>query len=98
MNFVHLYINKEVLVSNNRNTLKVGNLIALVESKNTNSMKLISKDNFSYVSSSVYLHMGMKITLIRNYLNAGLSNRSIRIIKEKEIACKPRKIPPPPSS
>ena len=38
--------------------------------------------SFGNLSSSMYLFIGVKVVLMRNYLNIGLSNGSIGITKE----------------
>ena len=80
---VHLYTNnKDVLTHNNRNIVKVGNPIALVESENIGNAKSMNNENFGNLSSSIYLYVSTKVSLSRNYLNVALSNGSVSIIKE----------------
>ena len=83
MDIVHVCLNnKEVLIHNNRNIVKVGNPIALVELKNTGNAKSMNNKNFGNSSLNIYLCIGEKVALIRNHLNAGLLNSSVGIIKE----------------
>ena len=79
----HLHANnKEVLAHKNKNISKVGNPIALVESKNTGNAKSMNDENFRNLFSSTYLCVGAKVGLMCNYLNIGLSNGSFRIVKK----------------
>ena len=82
--------NKEALNHNNRNMLKVGNLIASVESENAGNAKSMSDETFSNLLPSMHLCIGMEVMLTRNHLNAGLLNRSIGIVKE--IVCENDKL------
>ena len=84
--------NKEVTDHNNRTILRVGNHIALIESKNSGSAKSMSDDAMGNLLSSLYLCVGALVMLTRNYLNIGLSNGSNGIVKE--IVYEPGTSPP----
>ena len=68
--------NEEVLNHNNKNILKAGNPITLVESENTGNAKSMNDKNFGNLVSSIYFCVSAKVALARNHLNAGLSNGS----------------------
>ena len=74
--------NKDVLAHNNRKILSVGNPIALVESENTGRGSSLSEDNFNGLASSMYVCVGAKVVLTKNYLQVGLSNGSTGIVTE----------------
>ena len=74
--------NKEVQDHNNMKIQRVGNPIILVEADNTGRARMMREDNFGRLSSSMYLCVGVKVVLTRNYLNIGLSNSSTGIVKE----------------
>ena len=79
----HLYTtNKEVTDHNNRTILKVGNPIARIESENTGSAKSMKDDVLGNLAAWLFLCVGSKVMLIRNYLNLGLSNGTTGIVKE----------------
>ena len=84
--------NKEVTDHNNRAILKVGNPIARIESENTGSTKSMKDDVLENLAAWLFLCVGSKVILTRNYLNSGLSNVTAGIVKE--IAYEPRKSAP----
>ena len=57
--------NLEDLAHNNQKILNVGNLIALVKSKNARKDSLLSKDNFNGLTLSVCMCVGSKVVLIK---------------------------------
>ena len=74
--------NKDVHIHNNQCVQNLGIPIALVEAKNTGSANKITEEQYSRLSLKIYLSMGSKIILMWNILNVGLSNRSVRIVKD----------------
>ena len=66
---------------NNKKIAEVGNPITLVEAENTGRGKTIREDNFGGLSSKMYLYIGVKVLLVRNYLNIRLSNGSTGTVK-----------------
>ena len=74
--------NKDVLAYNNRKISIVSNLIVLIESKSMGKASSMSNENFNSLMSNIFLYIGVKVVLTRNYLNVGLSNGSMGIKKE----------------
>ena len=62
--------------------MRVGNPIALIESKNSGNVKTMSDDAMGNLLTSLYLCAGASVMLARNYLNIGLTNGSNSIVKE----------------
>ena len=77
---MHIKI-KDVLALNYKKINDISNSIALFESENVGKSFINESENFSSLISSIFLYVGAKVLLIRNYLNVGLSNSSIGIIK-----------------
>ena len=71
-----------MLAHNNRKIITAGNPIILIESENMGKALSMSDKNFNHLISSMFLCVGANVALTKNYLNAGLSNSSIGIVKE----------------
>ena len=68
-NIISIYTtNREVLAHNNRKIVHIGNPIALVESKNIGRGTIFSDDTFNGLALSMYICVGVKVVLIKNYL------------------------------
>ena len=60
----------------------MGNPIVLVEGKNIGRAASLSDDTFNGLASSMYICIGAKVVLTKNYLQVGLSNGSTGIVRE----------------
>ena len=82
-NVIHIFnTNKEVLAHNNKKLLNLRNKIALIECINTGNGASMNDDKFGGLHSTMFLCVGAKVVLTRNFLNLGLSNGSTGIVKE----------------
>ena len=80
---IHIFnTNKEVLAHNNKKLLNLRNKIALIECVNTGNGASMNDDKFGGLHSTMFLCVGAKVVLTRNFLNVGLSNGSTGIVKE----------------